>query len=449
MRELSILFIGFMLISHGGWAQKWDLGKCMNFAIQHNLQVKNQQLRTAISKEDYQQSYRNMLPGVSASSSANQRFGKSVDPTTNEFINKKFFSANFGLSSSVNLFSGFQQWNAISYYKLAKEQAFEQERKVRIELAFDVMSAYYDVVYYHGMQQIAAEQVEASEVNVKRNKKLVELGLKAQTDLLEMEARLAKEQLQRVQMENKFQQSVLKLKKLMNYPVKDELDVVLTVNDPALLEDNYSADLVFDKTQLFYPLLKSADLNVKSAKKSLAIERGKLYPSLSFSGGYGSNFSDSRKKKISDDVYKTVSFGTQLDDNMSKSLSLSLSIPIFSRWGKRSAIKKSKLRLQIAKNEQDDTQRQIYLQVTQDVQQLESYKKEFRQSAINVEAQELAFKVAEKKLSQGLINIVEYNTVKIDMANAKATALRVKTQYAIKKQTIDLYCGTSLFGINY
>lgn len=449
MRNLRLLLIVVMLTVSSVQAQKWDLSRCMNFAIQHNLNVKNQQLRTAISKEDHKQSYRNILPSVSASTGANKRFGKSVDPTTNGFITEEFFSANFNLSSSINIFSGFQQWNAIAYYRLAKEQAFEDERRAKIELAFGVMSAYYDVVYYHGMKEIAQEQVTASELNVKKSIRLVELGLKAKTDLLQEEARLAKEELVRVQMENNFAQSILRLKRQMNFPVADNLEINIGVQEPMLANDNYKVNEVFDKTERFYPILKKADLSVQSARKNLAINRGKLSPSLSLSGGYSSNYSDSRKRKIGEDLFEKIPLKDQIDDNLSKSISLRLSIPIFSKWGKRSVIKKSKLNLQIAKNEQEDIKHKIYLQVAEDVQQLESYKKEYRQSAKNVEFQVQAFKIAEKKLNEGLINIIEYNTVKVDMANAKANALRVKTQYAIKKQTIELYCGTSLFGINY
>ena len=64
------------------------------------------------------------------------------------------------------------------------------------------MTAFFDVIYYEGMLEIAKEQVEASKLNLKTTEKQVEVGLKARADLLEMRANLELEELNQIQFEN-------------------------------------------------------------------------------------------------------------------------------------------------------------------------------------------------------------------------------------------------------
>lgn len=428
-----------MLSLTKGYSQKLTLGDCIKYALNNNLLVKNKQLQTAISNEDYKQSYRDLLPGLGGSLGGGNSYGKSIDPTSDSFVDTKFFSANYGLSSSITLFNGFKKINTITYRKWVKEQSYENERLERILLAYDVMSAYYDVIYFKGLLKIAEEQVMVSEMKLKQSKRMIDVGLSAETELLETKAALAREELSKIQMSNNVDLSILKLKRVMNFEATDDLQIVTDVDVVVNMDGEFDVDDVYAMTEQFYPTIRSAELSLKLAKKSLAINRGNFYPSLSMSGGYGSRYSDSNGASLKD----------QLKANTSQSLRFGINVPIFSKWATRSSVKRSKLRLLIAQNELDNTRRLRYLKVVEDVQQLRSLSKEYHQSKRSLDVQQQAFKVADKKLHEGLITTVEYNSAKLDVANAKSNTLRVQTQYAIKKHTISLYCGTSLFELNF
>ena len=119
----------------------------------------------------------------------------------------------------------------------------------------------------------------------------------------------------------------------------------------------------------------------------------------------------------------------------------SLSIPVFSRWANRSGIKKAKLNIERAKNRLESEKQKLYFALANDLNELEALNKEYNQYEKQNEVDNLAFKAAEKKFEQGLINVVEYYISKNRLANTNSQVLRAKLQWEIKKKTLDFYKG--------
>ncbi|HMB64035.1 MAG TPA: TolC family protein, partial [Eudoraea sp.] len=175
-----------LLISVSSRSQEtWSLEDCIGHALEHNLQLNDFEYTELSGKESYRQSIRDLLPNINAFSNYNIRFGRSVDPNDNSIVNSDFFSNNYTLESTVDLFRGFQKLNTIKaskfLYKAAKEEAIQQ----KYLLAFRVMSAFYDIQFYEGLLAITREQEAVSRKNYDLVKRQIELGLKAGADLYE------------------------------------------------------------------------------------------------------------------------------------------------------------------------------------------------------------------------------------------------------------------------
>jgi len=76
-----------------------------------------------------------------------------------------------------------------------------------------------------------------------------------------------------------------------------------------------------------------------------------------------------------------------------------------------------------------------------DLTDLEALFKEYNQFVKRTEVDKLAFKAAEKKFEQGLINVIEYYIAKNRLANTESQVLRARLQWEIKKKTIEFYKG--------
>lgn len=423
--------------------EKWTLEQCIEYAVANNLDVRESALQSEINKEIFSQSKRNLLPYVSLSGRGSNSFGKSLDYDTYEYTNTSQIYSSFNLLTGVDVFKGFIRQNTISLRKMNHLAGIEDEKMQKYNIAFSVMEAYYNTVYYKGLMEIVAEQKELSRLNVEQAKKQVALGLKAKSDLLEMESLLAKDEVTYIQTENSYKGAFLDLKQIMNITTDKDFDIEYTSTADNLTGvESTTPAAIFDKALNFYPTVKAGELRKEAAQKELAVAKGYLWPSLSLSGGYSSYFS--RTKGSSN----TESFANQLKNNASQSIGLSLSIPVFERLGYRSEIKRARLNYLRAENQVEKTSQQLFNEVTQNYQDLESYNAEYIQLVKQVDFAQVAYKVSERKMEQGLISVIELYSSKNILAQAKSDLLRTKLQYTIKKKTIDFYLGKPVFGIN-
>src|SRR4051812_24964866 len=125
------LFFSLILISYSFFTQAlaqsnpssggqnaWTLQQCIDYALSHNLQIKQGELNLELADDQRQQSIGNMMPNLNGNATNNYFFGKSIDPNTNLFTNQQVRSNSFGLSTNVVVFEGFQLQNALKQSKL-------------------------------------------------------------------------------------------------------------------------------------------------------------------------------------------------------------------------------------------------------------------------------------------------------------------------------------------
>jgi len=437
LKQFITIIILSLLTGNSLYAQpKWNLNQCISYAIENNVNLKDYEIQVKLSLEDLNQSRRNLLPGISASSNAGLSYGRSIDPITNDYVTREFFNNSYSIGSSVTIFDGFRLQNQIKYEKFRKQVSEYMRLNATDDLAFQVMTAFFDVLYYEGMLEIAKEQVEASKLNLKSTEKQVQVGLKAQSDLLEMRANLEMEELNRIQIENSKRTAMLQLQQHMNLSSGEVPELIAesistiseTIADPQSLFSGYTS---------WSPYFKSFEADLKATEKYLSISRSNLYPYLSARGSFNTGFSETNKNASG----KVTAFGDQFRNNQSKYIGASLNIPVFSRWANRSGIKKAKLNVERAKNRLESEKQKLYFALANDLNELEALNKEYIQYEKQNEVDNLAFIAAEKKFEQGLINVVEYYIAKNRLANTNSQVLRAKLQWEIKKKTLDFYKG--------
>ena len=436
-KNLTFFFI-FLLVSGNTLVAQntWNLARCISFSLENNIGLKKMEIEKKIASEDLNQSKRDLLPGISASSRAGISFGRSIDPNTNGIINTQFFNNSYDLGTSMTLFNGFKLLNQVEYQKFRK-RATELNRLNAIDdLAFSVMSSYFDVLYYKGMLKIAEDQVETSRINLKKINKQVELGMKSKTDLLEMSANFETEELRRIQAENSLKTATLQLKQRMN--LTDTTAMVLDEEQsPMEVSAQPDQQSLFSAYTQWSPYYQSFEAQLKASRKSLAISRSQLYPSLSANASMGTGYYETTK----DDAGKTIAFSTQLENNRNKYVGGSLNIPIFSRWAVRSDIKKAKLQVEQAQNTLDEEKQKLYFEMANNLNDLEALEKEYNQYQKQQEADQLAFQASERKFEQGLVSVVDFYIAKTRLANSASQVLNARLHWEIKKKALDFYSG--------
>lgn len=433
-----ILFTFIVFLA--GWSSKaqqnWTLNQCISYAIENNINLKEYEILDKLSLENLKQSKRNMLPSISGSSSASFNYGRSIDPNSNDYVTTEFFNNSYGISSSISIFNGFNLQNQIKYQKFRKQVSEFNRLSAIDDLAFGIMTYFYDVVFYKGLLEIAKEQVEATKFELKRVERKVEVGIMAKSDLLEMRANLEKEELNKIQVENFVETKSLQLKQLMNFVSSQNMELV-SENTNVFYDLITEPQQLFDQFTSWSPYYKSYELNLKATEKSLSINRSSLYPSISANGSVNTGYYETNV----DELGETIQFGDQFSNNRSQYFGARLHIPIFTKWNNRSSVKKAKLEIERAKANLEDQKQKLFFGMVNDLTLLEAFYKEYNQYLKQAEADQLAFRAAEKKFEQGLISIVDFYIAKNRLANTDSQVLRSQTLWDIKMKTLEFYQG--------
>jgi outer membrane protein TolC len=445
-KYFKIVALLFLLASTQISAQeKWTLNDCVAYALDHNLQLNDFKYTEQSGRETYRQSIRDLLPSIEASSNYAINFGRSTDPFTNDVVTTDFFSNSYNINSRVDLFQGFQKLNSIKASKFLYKASLEETTHQKYLLAFRVMSAFYDIQFFEGLLVISKEQEAVSQTNYNLVKKQIELGLKAGADLFEAESLLFTDKLSVTQSQNQLNAAKLSLIQEMN--LENVTDISIRVNLSETIIDRESinkSDSIFNNARTFIPLIKAQELRTKAAKKQVAIAKGGLYPSLSLFGGIGTGFFETTR----DTLGTTIPFRDQFRDNTFQFVGLSLTVPISNGWSGRSRVKQQKIAYKRAQNSLDIQEQELQQTIQQLVQENQALQVEFGQSSKKMDAQNIAFTIAQKRYENGMINAIELFTAKNLFANAQNENLQVRLRSEINKSTLDFYKGVHIFNIN-
>ncbi len=449
-RKIIFLFPFFMFVMFAFQLvaqEAWSLEKCIHYALDNNLQIKQSKLDVSSSEADLLQSKLNFLPNFNASASQNTGWGRSIDLATYQFTNKKSSQYYLSVNGSLNLFNGFQNVNKLRQRQFDYLARKYNSDKIRNDISLNIAAAYLQILFNIEQADNARRQLETTEAQIARTKKEVDAGTVAKGNLLDIEAQGANDQVNVVTAQNKLMLSYLDLMQLLDLKAKTKFDIVKPnlkiTKKPSLLP----IESIYRNALSIMPQIKSAQYYVKSANRGLALAKGQRSPSLSMSTSYGNNYSDQIRKSnnpLDPGFNMTKEFWDQMRDNRSLTLGFRLSIPILNGYQVSTFIKKSKINLekanldlQIQKNNLRKTIEQAYTDA------LAAYQTYVARDKSVVSLKE-AFKYAQEKFNVGMLSATDYNVAKNNLFNAESNRTAAKYDYIFKTKILDFYLGRTL-----
>jgi outer membrane protein len=415
----------------------WDMDQCMQYAVENSNDVKIQQWRNRSTREDVKAARGSFFPSLNGSVGASRSFGRSIDPETNTYSNTSNFSNPYELSGSFPLFQAGALINKLRASKVGALMGEQDQMLKNTDVAIKTMQAYADYLYYAEAVQLAHEKLEQSTATHAKTERMVELGLKSAADLALIYSDVAADEYNQVRQQNLREQALLTLKGAMNYP----LDSLLNVDTHAVEELTLTA-FITDEAQLFesakawLPQAKRSELNLRNSALQVSIARARLYPSLSLNGGINSRYFENMTAKG-----KVTPFASQLKNNLGEWVGISLNIPIFNGWSRRSSLQKSKNNLHIAQLEKDETMRQLQTEIELVVNDCNGLHKESQQMARKVEADQLAYTVTLRKYEKGLLSVFDLQISNHTLFQSKIEQLRIQLNYILKQRLAAYYNG--------
>ncbi|GHV30038.1 transporter [Bacteroidia bacterium] len=432
-----IFFTGLLLFAQIAFAREKirTMDDCIRYAVEHNPQRAKQEAQNTIYKIDQREAITGFLPSLSAGTGASFNFGRGVDPETNTYISTNTFSNSYEIYASVVLFDGFSQIYKVKLAKNNRLAGKAQLQDTKDRIALDVMEIFFNASYYKGTVNLAEKQLQESLDNLKRIKRMEELGMKSSPDVAEIEAKEAEDRFMLTKQKNLLNLEIIKLKEKMNLPAEEDLLIAEAGNSDLALLSNENSTEIFGQALQTLPKLLSSEQYLKSKDAEYKATRSRMFPTISANAGFSTGFSRLM------DASPYMSFKEQLKNREGSYIGLSLSIPLFDRLSRASETRRSKQRLIIAGNENEEIRRQVYGEIEQTLADVKGLYDEYNSAKRKTEAMEAAHKVNVRKYDEGLINALELATSTNRLLNARVEELYTNLKYQLKYKLLQYYKG--------
>ena len=416
------------------------LRDCMEYAISNSTKMRIQQAETG----DAQIARRNAVlraftPSISGSTYAYYNFGRSIDPETNTYVTETSFHNGYSVGAGITLFDGFNAVNNLKISKTSLAIGRTQEKQIEADICLAVMEAYYNAVYYKRLCDIYEAQAVTAETALTRLQKQEELGQKSHADVVQAEADLADRRYDAINARNTYNDRLMQLADLMFWPVDQKL--VIDAQIPGLTSSvipglTRDLDEVVDYALTHDPGVKIAGWNVDNARRELSTARWQLLPSLSLNAGWSTSYFNYPGQDLHLDPYRD-----QLRNHQGEYVQFSMSIPIYNRLQGQDNIARKRNALKRMNAQYEQKRRDVESEVRRALQDCTGAEAAWQQASRKAEVQEEAYRLNAKKMEQGMISSIEYQTATNNYLRSQADEMNSLFQYLIKQAVVLYYSG--------
>ena len=261
--------------------------------------------------------------------------------------------------------------------------------------------AYFQILLDKEIYRIALEQIQLTKEQETCTQLLIENGKAAESQLYDVRAQLADDELTATEARNSLRLAYLDLAQLMELKGHEQFDID-SLGGEIAIADTLSPVSIYQSALTCMPQIRQAYYTLQSKTKGIRIAKSGYYPTLSFAAGINTNYYDNGSGL-------GETFRRQLNNNMQKSLCLTISIPLFDRFSTRNQVRAARI---------DEDNARLSLQE--------------------------AHRYALEKYAAGKSIVFEYNEIKMKLADALSQQSQAKYTYLLKDRILAFYSCFSL-----
>ncbi|HEY9178879.1 MAG TPA: TolC family protein [Flavipsychrobacter sp.] len=475
--RVCIFLIPVLFIYSSSLAQEadWTLQRAVQYALDHNISIQQNELNRRLEQLTLQQSRLAQLPNVNLSTGYGRSFGRSIDPTTNQFVEGSSYDfLSLSGSADVLLFGWFQRRNRISQSKFNLRAAGKELEQLQNDVSLNVATGYLRILLAGEQVKINEQQVALSKEQLGQTQSFANAGRVPELNVAQLEAQLASDSSNLISALTEYNAAILDIKALLNLDFDTPFEPVVVQSIEADFANAFiSPDEIYLAAVQRMPVISGARLRLDAARKGHAAAVGGLYPQLALSVQAGTNYSTLNKDytitgttvspvagsyaydSAGNSIYQiyqatpvfttnTLPLGKQLDNNFRQTVSIGINIPIFNAWQAQTAARQAKINMLTQQLNVD----QAELRLKQDVYKAHNDARNALQKYYAAEraanAAKRAHEFARKRNELGLTNTVEYLVIQNNMYRAEANMASAKYDLIFKLKVIDFYLGKEL-----
>ena len=482
-RKVSLVILSGTISLYAGAQDQWDLRRCVDYAIENNISVRQSDVQKRISALVADQNRKSRLPNASFTTNTGYQFGRSIDPTTNLFTNQQLLFQGFQFNTDITVFNWGRVNNNIMASRLESDAAAADVEKNKNDIALNVATGYLTALLSKVQVDIVGVQLKQSQSQLADTRKRVEAGTLPELNAVDLEAQVARDSASLISAEATFQLNLLSLKGLLNLDAEQPFNItippveLIPVDPIAELEPK----LVFELAQKNQPVVKANELRRQSLEYAIKAAKSSLYPTIFAFGGLASNFAGTNKKITGIDflgygppnpangvvdVNGTLvaiqnpnikinqgtrgfgemwsGWGTQLSNNFRQNIGVGISVPILSGYQARTGYERSKLNLQnanlVVENANQQLKRDIYTAYTNALASLQK----FNATKTSMDAAERSYNFASRRYELGLLSTLELITSQTNLTRARIDKANAQFDYVFRMKVLEFYKGQGI-----
>lgn len=452
--------------------EKWDLRKCVDYAMTHNISVKQADVNARLQKLTTNQTRMSLYPNANSSISTNYSLGLSENPTTGTLESASFYSGSIGFQASYTIFNWFARKNNILATELDLKAQEANIERARNDVALVVANAFLQVMLRNEQIKISRVQLDQTISQSNNTRKLVDAGNLPELNAIQLEAQIARDSSAFLQAESSVRQAYINLKATLNLDMALPFEIEIPEVDRIPVDNlgDLLPDYVYNLAVMNQPQQKVTQFQIEAARKRVLATRGLMYPSVSAFGGLNSRFSSTASSfsiiplpdaatgnyvNVSGTRYEVFApkyrytsskqaLGTQLNNNFGQNIGISISIPIFNGLNARTNWERSKLNVQQVELQNDQELQTLKTNIYNAYQDAFSSFQKYNASLRNVQASEKAMDYSQKRYDIGLLGTLDYITTQNNLFRAKIEAISNHFDYVFKLKVLEFYKGAGI-----
>ena len=404
--------------------RKWTLQECLDYALEHNIQLQKNRLTEAQDREDIQMRRAALLPSLSFSTNQNASWrpwsqsyvnlsGGTMTSTSSE-VN---YNGSYGLNAQWTVWNGGRNQKNLEKSKLTAEMAEYATAESANTIQEQITQLYVQILYQAEAVRVAEQVLEASKMQRDRAQEMVDVGSLARVDLKQLEAQVSQDEYTVVNNRTQLDNYRLQLKQLLELVGTDDFDVATpNTGDANVLSAIPPKEAVYASAYAFRPEIQSGKLSIEQSELDIDIARRGFYPSVSMSAGIGTSNNSGISTALTE----------QWRRNLNNSIGLTVSVPIFDNRQNRTNVRKAKLSKDAADLSLQDTEQQLYQQIETYWLNARNAQQQYVAAKANVESMQETYGLVSEQFRLGLKNIVELTTGKNNLLQAQQQLLQSK-----------------------
>ena len=447
-----------------------SLSDCVQIAEENTLTLKQAKITIENAEIGLKEAKMSRLPRVNGSVGAGLQFGRTIDPTTNDFGTSEIGYNSISLNGGMNVFNGGRINSSIRQGRYDLEAARYAGEDIYNNLGLTLASVFLQIMLAEDQLENAKRQVRGIEEQYEQSQKLAEAGVIPVNDLLDIEAQLALNRQNVFVAEGNLEVSRLTLVQLLELDANEQIKLIRPeVELPTIDPMSFSLEQIYQTALGSQASIKANDFRLRSAEENIAQARSLGLPQLSLFGGLSTNWSslgvtiegyqdvlvpleiyDGNGQSLGFSIGQQVPiladqlYMDQLNQNFGQNVGVSLSIPIFNGLTTKYSVQRARLGAKNQKLVNNQQRQQLKTDVQSALIQARTAKLAYYAAEKSTEAAQMAYENAEKRFTLGTINTLELNTSRNLRDRAGLDLLNAKYQYIFNMKVLDFYMGKGL-----